>query len=120
MLKAEIYYVTEIGIQNVDEGQNENADINSNSSVSKSITLKAEEARKARALIFIVVMMAISNIPRMLLSLHEAIYIIPNHFKEHERYLRKCQAYPSFQIPHSYFIFFPTHICIFLMLCLKR
>ena len=48
-------------------------------------TIKNEEARKARALIFIVVIMAVSNIPRMLLSLHEAIYIIPNYFKEQPR-----------------------------------
>ena len=49
-------------------------------------SIKNEEARKARALVFIVVMMAVSNIPRMLLSLHEAFYIIPNYFKDHPRY----------------------------------
>ena len=54
-------------------------------SITRSASIKAEEARKARALIFITVMMAVSNIPRMLMSLHEAFYIIPNYFKDHPK-----------------------------------
>ncbi len=49
--------------------------------VSVSANMKAAEARKAKVLFGIVIMVTLSNIPRFILSLYEAVKIIPLYYQ---------------------------------------